>query len=680
MGAPSWISAVRTLSREGTSLALNRTMRVAWLFLIAAVLSFLTPEASVAGDRCEAAFANGEPIQERSNLIARARAIVIPEGMVAAQDARATLLKFLEGNLSDHDRVLVDLFLRFKEVTTDESFLDSLPRAELWPMTGKLNSAHFGWNGFTRLLLSDQNETVFRSEADLEFLRLVVETAEKIASKHHSQKTTFFDAYPLAVRSWEQRLILSLRGKYQDQLIRMSHEKLSVRVSRMKSLIQGFESYLMSESGLPNGAGLKLVTGSQFMPSLRTHLANFPSPINDLIVEKFFLLFQSTKIPSEALSVEFMNFAQDYSHPKVFNHSAMEYANIASLTKFLKDNEYEPEMRIRLLDILDGALALVESRKLRITRESGKYTYADRPAFDMAFYRARVPLEQEDERLRSAPKEYELNLNIFSVKSELRRSLKSGRRFLKNPNFVQTDVQWCRIRGRPYSSYGEYVPLAAAKGSNVFATLKEHVKSFFGIYRENETLDEATIDKYEQSELNSPLERATFFVFTDPRTGKMKAMLRLFDGSPIETLGSAPVSADTFIEVDFSNVVLPERERGEDVFEVGRLGASLDILDGVTPLLARVAEFMSQTGRKGAIYYDALPGATKLYVRNYGAVIAYTPHDLGIPENKPQISIMRNTIEDFIAKHTDTRFRIPRFRKGLGPEQGRSAAYWDKPF
>jgi hypothetical protein len=549
-----------------------------------------------------------------------------------------TLLRVFSDRLSDRDHRFVKAFLVLARNTNFDPAREMAPIPENWFWSGQLRREHLSWTGFSHLLSLDHNDVTHRLDHDLHFLEFLSKQAESGARS--DQGRDFHKLYERAVWQWESGLLREI-PEAAAALTPTRSELGTDRDQRLAKLFSDFTEHVRTRDiwwnyGLSSQSDL-LTRDPRFMPGLLRHLREYASPLNDLIVERYFEMFRRTAIDEHGLTDRSVGFERDFAHPRTFFRSSFQYGNLAALLRFLEDNSYDVTMRVHLLRHLDHSLAMLNQRDVRLKTE-GVDPQTNRTPFQRVFYRASVHWSTLA-REHFPPERYQHNLKIFTVKFRKRpeRDPRTGARIVEDPYLVETEVSWCPIRQRPVTSINGAVSLSLRPheltSAPVYRSLVRYVKTFFDeVYRKRNSFDEATIQKMEYDELHAALGRLTYFVFTHPSGDKLTGMFRLFDGSEIyERIGERLVHLNgekTFIERENPGLKFEERETGEDLFELGRLGATDLVTATVPALLSRVAENFTSTGRRGSVYMEALEAAAELYRKRYGATLRYGPDEL----------------------------------------------------
>lgn len=165
--------------------------------------------------------------------------------------------------------------------------------------------------------------------------------------------------------------------------------------------------------------------------------------------------------------------------------------------------------------------------------------------------------------------------------------------------------------------------------------------------------------------------RTSFFVFRDRKSRALKAAIILYDGSPVpgsyrdkkSASNSNPPSREILPEKLFRSLKLPERELTGDaakIYYLGTLWVAPDIVNGVRPLMRRVADYIRLTNgfphddiQGGSIYILANAAGVRLYTHKnpsigYGFEIYKTPEQLGISEGETEEWVLKTSLKSFV--------------------------------
>jgi hypothetical protein len=277
-----------------------------------------------------------------------------------------------------------------------------------------------------------------------------------------------------------------------------------------------------------------------------------------------------------------------------------------------------------------------------------------------------------------APEGYQNDLRIFAMTAE-DSTLPEVRR-LSGPAIQELFVHWNAKLGKLQANVIRSLPLTARAAATVAddPVLSNYLRQYFNVLRANKTVSNKLIDEHERRQLEAPLNRATFLVFTDPLSHDLRAMLRIFDGRPLKFLEAGlnaqerPGAEKTDIETDFPHVVFPEREQGLPVYETGRLFASPEVrANSFDQIMGRAADYFSNTNCEGTIYMDGNEISTT-YNRRKGATVVYTPDQLHLEAGETPIWILKVGVDQFIQQYTQPEYRsvLPREPSNPAPADG----------
>ena len=377
----------------------------------------------------------------------------------------------------------------------------------------------------------------------------------------------------------------------------------------------------------------------------------------------------------------------EWSSRAAFERSRMRDGSLDAIAMLLRDSVGDPGVRLYARKILEKMKRELDQRDVLWT-DGKPRRVPDNYALLFRFAKAELDGELA---AKPIPTGLASDFRLFTVRAQV---VKPGSGVYENPKLIERIASYDPLqeslvwREKIDRHFDEGATSWTQRG--VKSSVDRYIEAFFDWYEGRGTLPKEDIAILRFKERALPKKRANYFVYTDARTGEMQSMIRLYDANPMyQKLGeSGRISRvgfeETFIEEDFPFLVLPERRLGIPIFELGRLGVDREkVLDGVLPTLARVAEWLEAENKTGVIYLDALEGAAELYVRRYGATVAYTPEALetlkrltqgrpvkesrwarlrlnGRPvgeleaERPPRVSqrvtILKFTVEDFIAR------------------------------
>jgi hypothetical protein len=367
----------------------------------------------------------------------------------------------------------------------------------------------------------------------------------------------------------------------------------------------------------------------------------------------------------------------EWNSLETFKRNPLRSGQVEAFAFFLRDTATDPAMRSYMSRLLGKMKRDLDARDV-IVKNGVSRQVPDEHALVYDF--ARRGLEAELAAL-SVPTTLSSDLRVFAVQAV---KVTSDGAVYTNPKLVEQFTSYDKLAGKlvlrekidPH--FDEGATSWTLRGSK--SSVDRYIEAFFDWYAIRGMLPKQEIDVLRRKERSLPKRRTTYFVYTEAATGQMQSMIRLYDGNPMyQKLGeSGRISRvgyeETFIERDFPFLILPERKTGVPIFELGRLGVDRDrVIDGVFPLLARVADWLEAEGKTGVIYLDALEGAAQLYVRRYGAEVAYSPEQLAklrrlktgdTTEPRHKLTILRFKVEDFIARFKDD-YSVPKKRPGM---------------
>lgn len=209
-----------------------------------------------------------------------------------------------------------------------------------------------------------------------------------------------------------------------------------------------------------------------------------------------------------------------------------------------------------------------------------------------------------------------------------------------NDTYENIFVEWNPISGYPMATLNWSMSSHDARNLSVDSVpiLQRYIESYFDHFRKKNTYHSEEIKRDKEAEWKSNLVNSSFFIFTLPHSVNLVTMVRLFDATKTKT----------FIEREFQDIEIPERKKGEPIYEIGRLFATEEA-DGnsLGPIMARVAQHLKNTNAKGTIYLDANRAGMKYYSRRRAKVI-YTPEQLNQPTGATPLWVMKYTVNEFI--------------------------------
>lgn len=188
-------------------------------------------------------------------------------------------------------------------------------------------------------------------------------------------------------------------------------------------------------------------------------------------------------------------------------------------------------------------------------------------------------------------------------------------------------------------------------------------------------------EKYLKIERTLSLRRTAYFTYRDVETKETEAVMRLIDGSgnPITYAGDrGQIAADNVdddsrinAEIMFPWLELPERKNGEPVYELGRLGKHIFVIDGLLTLCRSVTDyffnkegFMGESEYRGTIYILSPPGGTELFQSDdIGFTLVMTPEQLKIPKADTQLSLLKMSVKEFMRRFSFNPHIMPIIRR-----------------
>lgn len=160
--------------------------------------------------------------------------------------------------------------------------------------------------------------------------------------------------------------------------------------------------------------------------------------------------------------------------------------------------------------------------------------------------------------------------------------------------------------------------------SSLIEGLKRAKEKLYQIYSLRNTV--AADDIAALREVDDQLDPSSVVYVTMHDESEAHALIRIVDTTRSTFLRDLVKPARIPIEIEYPDLVLPERALGHNIIELGRLGKSDDVEGDLKALLRTVPAYLRKARNFGAvrnpkpttIYVEALAPAARLYMRDYG--------------------------------------------------------------
>jgi hypothetical protein len=492
------------------------------------------------------------------------------------------------------------------------------------PKSSHFQERHWDWNILDGYFFNSPSTLTITKENDLAYLQHVLKTARSKAEKS-ALKNVLFEANT----SWHQQ---SLAGNLAD-LPEMSRE--------FRSFLQDKDYHGLYVEVLQkirewrrHGDMEQVSLNNRHMVEALKAFYSSNNAFDLFIFQRYFELVQRHSVKSDLLRIDPKIQMTDWS---VFENG-LASGSLQCVTDFLFQNAHDSAMKIYFLRILDGM------RLLPSTTD-----------FKTAFLEARIELDRKLVDIEPPP-QLQADLQIFTVTGDRPVTLTGSFN-----SMTEVKVRWNRKLGKLQANVVDSAPFLQEINPPVStnARVVEYLKTYFRKLASNQTVGIEQIKRSFKRELRSPLIRNTYFVFSDPISGDLMTMVRVFNGTPVENNAN---EALTYIEKDFPKAKFPEREKNIPISEIGRLFADSRVEGYSLPLImARVADFLANSGTKGVVYMDAVESG-KNYYRRFGVEVVFTPSDLSITDGQTPVWILRMSIPQFIREFARRTFETVRKR------------------
>jgi hypothetical protein len=566
-----------------------------------------------------------------------------PEPLSDAAAARSVITKLeLYGSLTD--LAILETYVRILELTPGKFEARGLGFYVDSKMGVRAKSTHFqerhwDWSVLDGYFFNSPSSLTFSKERDLAYLSHVLQTALA-----HQGKNSLRVILQEANRSW------ALDALKSDPALRTGY--LAFEKGRSYGeLLSEFIAKVRAWAAEAKTVEQKHVRYRRVQMALRA-FGQANSSFDLYLLNNYFDLTRALQTTA---------FKEEWKPPfwlqmtdwRVFE-MGLPSGSIEYMSDFLFQNSHDMVAKIYLLRILTKMQTTVPRDLLRI--EDGTLAGNDPtlPSFYFSFLEARERVDATIAKI-VAPDIYESDLHIFSPNHQ------PGAGGADSLDHVL--VQWNPTLGRLGANLVESFPVALNRNVTVASSplLRGHVKRYFDNFRKDQTYTQKEIDIDENKELNAPLARSTFLVFTKPGRDQLLAMVRIYDGGLLDG-ETQPI----FIEQDFPQLQLPERSQGVPIYEMGRLIATPEVVaNSLGLIMSRVGEYFKNTSGKGVVYMDGNRVATTYY-RRLGANIVYGPEQLGLKPDATPLWILKASVSQIMHQFVKPRYESVQLRGRSG--------------
>lgn len=490
------------------------------------------------------------------------------------------------------------------------------------PKSSHFQERHWDWNILDGYFFNSPSTLTLTKERDLSYLQHVLKTAQALPSRP-----------PMREMLQEANHTWALKGLESEPQIKSEY----LKYVGQRSYSELYSKFMWKAKAWKNEAPTSNLRHRRY-EKLRNALQAFRSSNSSFdlfLLDRYFDLtrqLQHTAYMSELMPSPRLQLTNWDVFEKGLSYGSLDY-----LTDFLFQNSHDMESKKYLATILQEMKQLVPQSPIAL---KDARQFSESP-FDSYFSQARKQVEARITKM-PAPPQYESDLYIFSP------SHQPGE---KNPAFLQTVlVRWNPILGKLQSFVTESIPVLKLPGQTFTEgptvsnqkTLKEYIRNYFDRLRKDKAYAPEEIAIDEKKELAALQMNTIVFAFTRPGTTELLAMMRVFDGT------DAPI----YIEREFPHLQLPERKLKEPVLEIGRVLSSPDIqAHSLDLMMARVADYFSNTNQRGSVYADSNQSAT-VYYRRKGMSVAYTPEQLQQAQEATPLWVLKMPVSQWIEQNT----------------------------
>lgn len=381
----------------------------------------------------------------------------------------------------------------------------------------------------------------------------------------------------------------------------------------------------------------------RYSAEFRQH--NRVSSFDHYILERYFALVRDldAAISTETMAVDTTTALTQWEALR----DGLARGSLDYLEAFLDHNSHDTVRKAYLIRVLDEMHRTLKAdpRSFLSLSKAQRFQNLYRDAF------RRIEAATAD---IPAPPHVETDLHVFTVVGQRAEELTDRpmpEGTIVDPVAVQIKVSWNPKLGKLESNIVKSIPLADADATVLEAMpeLKPLVTAYFNrLRRQKNTWTAHQVQTNEDRELNALMLRSTFFVAMKPgefAVNELVAMSRIFYGGPraitrsiqqqtgltgvlhkiFKTQGASlrqpslqkPVVVghpETFVELDFPDLELPERKSNQPVWELGRLlTTSKAVANSSLGMVHFMSDYFLNMGERGMAYMDAGAGQKELY-------------------------------------------------------------------
>ncbi len=519
------------------------------------------------------------------------------------------------------------------------------------PKSTHFRELHWDWSIFTGYFRTTPSIVLFTKTQDLNYLKFILHTIE-----NKNQEMTLPQALNEANFLWHREHLeqhdLQITRDFESYLIRsFSKGNLKNTFSNPNNEYQNNYNLLLNKINLWKSKINVYKIDSQLINQLELSLRYFKNSysIFDLFVfEKYFDQVIRWNM-NERSAQSSVNHKLQLTDWRIFKEG-LNFGSVETTTDFIFQNSHDTAMKLHLL---------------KIYKKMNELDPENTSSFEKVFNQARDIIEQGF-HLQPTPEIYQSDLRIFTLTADYAPSRNDSVAMaeLSFPRYDEVRVSWNPFLNQIQANVAHSTPLAPQQPlqTKSIPSLVEYFHEYFNTLRKNKTVSDEKIDSFEKEELDVPLHRSTVFAFTDPQSGELLALMRLFNSSRLsikyfqDNVVNDKDSSLLPVQQLSSAVKIPDVESSTYVLEIGRVVANKDIeANSYDIMMSRIAEYLYLRGITGQIYLSSPPAMAR-YNRSKGAEVIYTPNDLLFDKSEDPIYVLKISVESFIKKFLITDF------------------------